>query len=515
MVRKRSGVPKCRTIVRFDAINTVSRATVHNNDLPNVLRGLRERVFAVEGPNGLQPPPRPRRGVFQQRMRPYSSELVSLVGRCQPISMSAFVDHYSGAKKVRYQKAQLTVEAEGLPRGCGKLGAFVKSDFLNLDKKPDPAPRIIQPRAATYNVALGPFIYPLEARIYKALGRMFGGPTVMKGYNAAEIGELFEQGWSEFSQPVAVSMDASRFDQHVSVDALLEEHHVYRSIYANCTQAEKKLLAKLLNMQIFNKGAAYLPEAVVKYEVEGNRMSGDMNTALGNCLLMCLMVYAYAKECGVRVRLFDNGDDAVVIMEQRDLPAFMARVVEWFLEMGFTMNLEAPVTRMESIEFCQTRPVCVDGSYIMVRNPMVALSKDYLWKLPDREGNRVHADRWMSAVGACGLSLCSGVPIMQASYEYMVTHIPAKRGTTLGFGDGNSGLERLSEGLCRGPRAIAASTRVSFWLAFGITPDAQEAFESEFRHMKRQSGTRLVIEGDSLNQRHIPTYEFAQDEIAV
>jgi hypothetical protein len=52
-----------------------------------------------------------------------------------------------------------------------------------------------------------------------------------------------------------------------------------------------KELAELLKWQLQNKGFARTIDGLIKYSVEGCRMSGDMNTALGNCTIMCALVY--------------------------------------------------------------------------------------------------------------------------------------------------------------------------------------------------------------------------------
>jgi hypothetical protein len=54
------------------------------------------------------------------------------------------------------------------------LNSFVKGELVNLsDSKPDPAPRIIQPRSARYNVLVGCFLRPLEHKLYEAITEVF------------------------------------------------------------------------------------------------------------------------------------------------------------------------------------------------------------------------------------------------------------------------------------------------------------------------------------------------------
>jgi hypothetical protein len=388
---------------------------------------------------------------------------------------------------------------------------FVKGEFINGDVKNDPAPRAIQPRHPRYNAALGVYIQPLEGRVYRALARLCGGPTVMKGYNADQTGKILATAWSEFNSPVGIGMDASRFDQHVSVEALRFEHSVYLGAYkAHTSQRQLQELEELLQYQVENRGVSRLPEANVRYEVQGNRMSGDMNTALGNCILMCLMVRQYCSERSIKFRLLDNGDDATVIVEECDAERYLAEVKPWFLKMGFTMKVEAPVRILEQVEFCQTHPVLVDGHYRMVRNPTTALSKDTTWKTPafTRHGaiDERAARAWLRAVGQCGMSLCSGIPVMQAFYSHLIeAGVTSKK--VQGHGDGQSGFERMAMGLRRGPRPVTAATRHSFWLAFGILPDVQVCLEKAVGALGRYQFDRRRIEVDSLNPIVIPLLE--------
>jgi hypothetical protein len=74
-----------------------------------------------------------------------------------------------------------------------------------------------------------------------------------------------------------VGLDASRFDQHVSHAALKWEHSVYNSWFKD------KEFARAISMQLINEGTGYTDEGKIKVEVEGCRMSGDMNTSAGNC----------------------------------------------------------------------------------------------------------------------------------------------------------------------------------------------------------------------------------------
>jgi hypothetical protein len=87
--------------------------------------------------------------------------------------------------------------------------------------------------------------------------------------------------------------------------------------------------------------------------------------------------------------------------------------------------------------------------------------------------------RYLATVGDCGISLTSGLPILQEYY------------TAMGAGKGlsplvdeqlaESGFFRLARGLHGKYRPITDTARVSFWRAFGIVPEIQVALEEQFR----------------------------------
>lgn len=452
------------------------RFSTHNNNMANALRAVRERVFAVEGPSGLERPPTPRRGVFTDRLAAFRAALLGTLGPCTPWTTYQFLDSYKGSKLRRYQQAVTSLLARGITRRDAYLSSFVKAELFNFSAKPDPAPRIIQPRSPRYNACVGRFLRPLEHRIYHAIGEVWGGPTVMKGYNAFDTAQIMHQKWSMFNKPRSVALDASRFDQHISVDALKWEHGVYNALYRD------KELSRLLKWQLENTGYVRTPDGVFRYTVKGCRMSGDMNTALGNCLIMCALVYSYAMSRGIKCALANNGDDCAVFMEAGDVNRFVDGIPTWFREMGFTMKVEGVSDTFECVDFCQTRPVWRGDGYVMCRSPVTGMAKDTTWKTPDMGSPLAGYRRWMYQVGLAGLSLTDGLPVFPQFYSAFVrTGIKCKRAQ--GFGNMESGFEHMARGMNSAKRAVSPESRVSFWRAWGITPDLQMAMETMYERL--------------------------------
>lgn len=462
----------------FPVFGTVSgglRFAVHNNSINNGRRALVERVFRTLVDGQYVPPP-PCSANVDSRLRRFKFALLSRLGVHRPIPVEEFLQYYRGRRQTLYRNAAESLKHRPLTaRDFAVRNAFVKAEKVNLSAKTDPAPRVIQPRDPRYNVEVGIYLRALEHSVYDGIAGVFGSPTVMKGYNATQVAETVVSHWETFSSPVAVGLDASRFDQHVRRQMLEWEHSVYLACYG---KSDRKRLKWLLSGQLLNRGHMRCTDGNIKYAVDGSRMSGDMNTALGNCLIMCALVYTLAAERGVGVKLINNGDDCVVFMESRDLARFTDGLREWFLEFGFNMKVEDPVYVMEQIEFCQTKPVFDGEKWTMCRSPHVAMSKDAVCTKRVYASGR-QALAYLRTVGECGLAMSGGLPVMQEYYRVFQRSGAGALRYTDDFRD--QGLWWQSQGMSRRVEEPSDAARVSFWKAFGVSPTHQRALEAKLR----------------------------------
>jgi len=328
---------------------------------------------------------------------------------------------------------------------------------------------------------VGRFLRHSEEYLFKAIDKTFGGRTIFKGISSDQAGKDFHSMWNSFSDPVGIGMDASRFDQHVSREALEFEHRMWLGMF---NHSDRKILKRLLSWQINNRGLARCPDGEIRYRVEGCRMSGDMNTSSGNCYIMCASVYTWCTQKRIsKFRLANNGDDCMVVIERKDESKFRAGLIEYYRGLGFTMKVEPTVDVLERVEFCQTRPVLVGSSYRMVRNLHQSLSKD-LHSLNDIASSESR-DLWLDAVGKGGRVMNDGVPVLKAFFKQFPT--------TTSVMTSNSDLkQQLSEAYKYKFHREAKfedlvpthESRYSFWLAFGLTPDEQMALEAQFSPLK-------------------------------
>jgi hypothetical protein len=444
--------------------------SVHNNSLNNLLRGINERVFYTDNKGTL--PQRPRINGFDE-LRLFDEDFSTTYLR--PWTLEAFADSYTGRQYNRYKQAVDSLASMPLSSDDATVATFIKCEKINFLAKTDPAPRIIQPRNPRFNAAIGVFIKPLEKLIYKNLGKLYKHPCVAKGFDVYQTGDIIAHKWRMFDRPCAISLDASRFDQHVSVAALQWTHSVY--LKYNDDQEFRRMLGMMLR----NKGHGMCADGRVSYVVDGCRMSGDMDTALGNCLLMVAMTYSYCKKYGIEHEVMDNGDDIVVIMDESNESLFRANVKKYYADLGFTMKIEPTVYVLEEIEFCQMHPVFDGKQWRMVRN-LISLAKDLVCTT-----GQTQVDAWLEAIGLGGISLTSGLPVYQSFYSLLARFGKKRKKSKIENWHlyAGSGFARLAGLTKRGPGIITTEARESFEKAFGLNFGRQEALENLYTRLQK------------------------------
>jgi len=475
------GISKKRVFVRVSRVSPDVDIVPFNHKLSTLERAVKERVFMVKDPTsetGFAPPPKPLPGYFGLKLGDFRTALNRFVTPTAPWNYEQFVASYSGRKRQIYEKALIELRGEGRNvEADAKVKVFIKNEKTDRTTKSDPVPRVISPRDPKYNLRVGRYLKKIEHRVFKTIGALFGHPTVMKGYDIYDTARLLREKWDKFNDPVAVGLDASRFDQHVSQDALKFEHSVFTDFFY--AKKDKYKLSKLLKHQLRNKCTGYTPDGVLSYETDGTRMSGDMNTSLGNCVLMCGMIWTYLRDIGVVGSLANNGDDCVVFMERKDLGKFSAGLYEYFLALGFNMVVEEPVFDFDQVEFCQTKPIdCVDR-WVMCRNPATAIAKDSV--MLDSYDSADKFRGWLDAVGSGGLAMTGGVPVFQSFYLLYVRS--GKKRKVPDFLLSWNMRKYVRKNVLSGAKKVAPETRFSFWLAFGVTPDEQIELERYYDKM--------------------------------
>lgn len=309
-------------------------------------------------------------------------------------SAQDYIDNYEGKKRELLIQARASLKERAIEPLDARVSMFLKDDKYVDELK---EPRCIQYRSKRFHLYVGRFLHPIESAVMEHLER--GVRFCAKSRNSLGRAEDLYEMWSSYSDPVAVLLDHSKFDAHITVDHLRLEHWFYTSVVPD------PRLKKVLRWQLMNKGRT---KHGTKYEVQGTRMSGDVNTGLGNTVLNYAMLASWLECCGVDGRVYVDGDDSVVVLSSAELTK---------LDYGYwkTMGMETKVEyayEFEHVEFCQCRPVLIaqPDTYRMVRSPVRVLTRAP-WTV--KKYDEVGYMRLIRTIGWCELASNGSVPVLQ------------------------------------------------------------------------------------------------------
>jgi len=379
---------------------------------------------------------------------------------------------YSGALRRRYLEAERSLREDGPVRsGDCLLRAFLKAEKLSSAK--DPKPRMIFPRSPRYNLALASWLKPLEHWLWGRLTarRLFGGSNtrvVGKGLSPRRRANLIVRKFNGFRDGVCFEVDGKAFEAHVTSGQIKAEHSIYLAAYDDA-----KELRGLLGRQRF-KGVT---PSGVKFGRVGGRASGDFNTGMGNTLIMLCVLTHVLCSYHVKFDLLVDGDNALVFLEKGDhLPICDSFASDVLSCSGHEMTLEKPVSYVEGIRFGRSAPVFLGHGlgWTMVREPEAVLSGAYASHRWLREP--VFGRRWLNGVARCELSLARGVPVLQGAALSVLRQTVSRKEVPV---DALTDYFAVGAWLAgeKDVIPIGWETRISFWRAFGWSPEEQLAAE--------------------------------------
>lgn len=328
------------------------------------------------------------------------------LGMFVPLTLEESLETFKGTKRKIYDRAYSSLLVEPLGPKDGRIKAFVKAEKFDPTDKENPDPRMIQARDPRYNLHLARYLRPIEHAIYGY--RIDGVRSVAKCLNPQQRAELLKEKWDMFDDPVCFSLDCSRWDKHISLDVLNEEHAFYEACYPGDLQ-----LQVLLRMQKKNE---CMTSNGLKYTVVGGRMSGDMNTALGNVFLMVVMIVAAMRNLAVkRYQIMNDGDDCLVLVERSELERLRSNLPKIFLEFGQELKLENITDDIQQVVFCQSKYTFNGDEWVMARNWKKVLSQSCCgtkhWNDP------ALVPGMFGLIGDCEVAQHRGIPILQVFGE--------------------------------------------------------------------------------------------------
>lgn len=468
-------VVKPREYIALPSIVENNQLGIFNNTCRAACVALTERYLNLKIDGVLTAPIKPDVGAFAQ---PTLIEFRNiLVRRCYGtpvLSRREVVDLYTGAKKKLYQEALESLDHTALAAKDWMLKTFIKFEKCVLSK----APRIINPRSVRYNLEVARYLKKLEKTVYRAINNIFRSHTahtVIKGLNVVESARVIRQKWDRFVHPAFVGGDITKLDMHIDVEALKFEHSAYNLIFRS------NKLRRLLKKQLVNRGRAYFKDGHVSFVMHGTRCSGDINTSTGNVIIVCAVLFHAIVTLNLDCEVIDNGDDFGIILEQADVERLVSALPGIFFSFGFRLTMEKPVDEFEHIEFCQTKPVFDGEEWRMCRIPSTVFKKDTICTIPVQ--SRSVWRQWLHAVGTGGLSLTAGLPVLPNFYRaFRRSGQECKETIRQVIFKNTSMFEKLDK-LTKFSDNVTSEARLSFYIAFGITPDEQLEAEAFFDNL--------------------------------
>lgn len=351
---------------------------------------------------------------------------------------------YTESRKKRLQQIY-----DGLQTGEMQLSRmckfFIKAEFYDTMKNP----RIISSRDDTFKVLVGPYFKALEDYVFSHKQFIKHVPVTAR---AKYVTELFAGRDYDF-----IVNDHTSFETHAHSTFRQFEFRFYKRFNEHNVHAHLKTLM----------GTQTLKNPYIVAQVQ-SRMSGEMNTSLGNGLSNFLSFAYIMRTHGA------SFDDIVCIVEGDDAIFAIPKhahhpTKEDFEKLGFDVVIE-PKPSLGKCGFCSTY-FTEDGKYAIVE-PIKAVTK-----LPFTFNFTHNPEdlRYSKALSFC----CEyrGVPMLQALGQRLRREHP--RGT-LRIDDWYE-RELMSGNYAYTPVKIHQGTRTLFAEMFGYTQEMQVAYERHVR----------------------------------
>lgn len=378
------------------------------------------------------------------------------------------LDTKKGALLRRYTTAYLANRREEVTWRQSKVNMFIKIDKDPEEKVRSGTPRCIQHRHPRYTAELALYLAPVEKYVFKQLRSQRDVKTAVfaKGLNSIERAQriLAMAKWGDNS--TYVCLDHSRWDAHQRVELLEVEQAVYLGLHPN-----EPRLKTLLNWQLLNKGRS---RNGLSYISVGKRMSGDLNTGLGNSIVNYgVMLWALRNVPTDCYEIFLDGDDCVLCLRSDWVKELLSQD---FKQVGQTTKVEKITSDPHAVQFCQCSLVITAAGPRMIRTPIRAMTRTMV---------TVHKYlgtgwlRYILSLGKCELSLNRGVPVLEAFANCLIRHAGKVKDLPIDSLPYEVRM-RLLYDTDPGPCLVTDQARETFTRAFDIGKDDQLMLEKHF-----------------------------------
>lgn len=373
---------------------------------------------------------------------------------------------YPSSKKARYLKAHERVCKNQYEFDkCTDVKSFIKDEFYEEFKYA----RTINARDDWFKVYSGPVFHAIEKILFKR-------PEFVKYVPVAERGKFLrdrlqfcryfaETDFKSFeSSFVREVMEACEFQLY---DHMLKKHPLQ--------------LSKMLYIKSVLSGKNNMKFKGFKLWVEAVRMSGEMNTSLGNGFSNLMLQKFFSHYNGLNaVEVIEGDDGAIGYYELPPDP------VKFFNRLGFTLTYGIK-TDLSNVSFCGIT-CSSDGTHMVdFRKPLLA----HCWiKSPYKSAN---ISKILAIVKGKCLSLFDRVPScpVVSAFNAWVFKLCGKGRSRLAVGSTKYEIQRYLH--CRkniscSPGKISLRTRQEYAVNYGISVSEQLELEALFN----KAGNQMV-----------------------
>lgn len=361
-----------------------------------------------------------------------AEELARLIGPIEtPTDFDEWVSKFRPVRRSQITEALLLPENE-------RVEYFQKIE--QLDEVKDP--RAIQARSDNFKARVGPWIHALEHRVRERL------PILVKGLSETDKARYIQTLRQRANN--VVELDFSRFDRSLSVELLsATEHLIYRRVLPSNVA---DLMAKQLHSTVASRNGAV-------YYVDGTRMSGDMNTSIGNCLVVACLMRALGMPLGSFIA---EGDDMLAVLTDKEVGNIQTQLLR---DAGLEPDMH--VYPLNCGSFCSRYDINTANGPKRIRHPFREITR-FNYTLNGEDDD---------ARNARGVLEWAGVPMLGPLYE-LISDKPIT--------------------------PVTDEARVQFAFLFGITQDEQQAFENDPDYRQRFASTYATAYTDRPRHGYSP-----------